>query len=175
MNTGKQEIRRPSRRCCFSSHCLQAPYFIEAETHRDVGLDSTTHLEASAGWLWWCFWKGFENCPAQDNRRAYFAFLMGSHSRFVPYSSSSAVLMICFSLWVMYFFFFPRVKILQFEQRSDSREEEHPVLTHPSSGRAFYLTLYLQVSETLTAQFQRSGYPIQMGPAEGEDQRRAGR
>ena len=173
MNTGKQEIRRPSWRCCYSNHCLQAPYFIEAETHLDVGLDSTTHLQAFAGWLWWCFWKGCENCPAQENGRAYFAFLRGSHSRFVL-CCSSAVLMICLSLWVMYFFFFPRVKIFQFEQNGDSREEEHRVLTHPSSGQAFYLTLHLPVTETLTAQFQRSGYPIQMGPAEGEGQRRAG-
>ena len=71
-------------------------------------------------------------------------------------------------------FFFPRVKIFQFEQNGDSREEEHRVLTHPSSGQAFNLTLHLPVTETLTAQFQRSGYPIQMGPAEGEGQRRAG-
>ena len=52
------------------------------------------------------------------------------------------------------------------------------MLTRPSSGQAFYLTFFLTsyppVTETLTAQFQISGYSLQMGPAEGEGQRKAG-
>lgn len=86
--SGGREQWGPSWRCYHNSHFLQAPCFREAETH--VNINWTPWGPPSM--IVMMLLKDFDNCPPQENIRAYFAFLIDSFS-WCP-----------FQIWSIFFF-----------------------------------------------------------------------